>query len=337
VLGPDEGLLQKEAGLVGSGGEGEVVLLSNHGRMRTTTTLLSIALFTSLQAQAPGDSLHMFFDDASDDLQLDSVYPAGCWQVGVPSKTIFSSAYSPGRALVTDTVAPYPENTTCYAEFTLIASNDQYSGRSILFRQRRDMDLSTIASIEVRTPWTSEWYRFGTGWEDWLYVDGIGQVNDGTGYAFTGTSTGWEEIWMESPCIGVFWNEGQRGMKWYDPVMHVRFVFEGQSNPNAHEGWMIDNVRAGVSLCTGSVDEPIDPVLVLSPNPADQYVEIGLRGGGELKEIEIIAADGRIVHAGRLPSSPVDVLDVSGLMSGPYMLRASTSNGELRGKMLVRH
>src|SRR5690348_13086767 len=117
--------------------------------MRTTTTLSLIALFTSLQAQTPGDSLYMFFDDASDDLQLDSVYPAGCWQVGTPAKPVFTSAYSPGRALVTDTVAPYPDSTTCYAEFTLVATEPQYSGRSIFFQQWRDMDTSTTASIEV--------------------------------------------------------------------------------------------------------------------------------------------------------------------------------------------
>jgi hypothetical protein len=304
--------------------------------MRTTVTLLFIALFTSLQAQAPGDSLHLFFDDASDDLVLDSIYPAGCWQVGTPSKTVFTSAYSPGRALVTDTVAPYPENTACYAEFSLVATNFEYLGRSLLFQQRRDMDSTTVASIEVMSEWDTEWHRFGMGWDEWLTIDNFGQPNDGNGYTFTGSSNGWEEVWLESPCIGVLVPGEQRGLKWYSQVMRVRLVFESQGNANGHDGWMIDNVRAGVSLCTGSVEETPGPELMLIPNPADRYAEIRTTGGA-LQNLEIIAADGRLVHAGQLPASPVDVLDLGAVENGLYMLRAHVDGKFLTTPLVVRH
>jgi hypothetical protein len=155
-----------------------------------------------LHAQSPGDSLYMFFDDANDNLQLDSVYPEGCWQVGIPSKPVFTSAYSPGKALVTDTLMPYPDSTTCYAEFTLISTDFNFLGRSVLFQQRLDMSQTDTAYVEVYLSWADEWQRYGTNWDEGAFVDGMGLSGDGTGYAWSDTSTAWQEVGWNPPAWG---------------------------------------------------------------------------------------------------------------------------------------
>lgn len=289
-------------------------------------------------AQAPSDSLHMFFDDASDNLQLDTVYPAGCWQVGVPAKPVFTSAYSVGRALVTDTVSPYPDSTTCYAEFTLLASDPEYLGRSILFKQRRDMDSSTTASIEVQQSMDTSWHRYGTNWDEGLMVNGMGQSTDGTGYAFTGTSSGWEDVWLESPCLGVFWNEGQRSQRWYDPVMRVRLVFQSLGNLNGRDGWMIDNVRAGVSLCSGGLEERSGPLRSVFPNPASSSIKLDLGlPVGDPYTLELLRPDGALMFREHRPNTGSQAIDVSRLADGPYLLRVIANGQQASERIIVQH
>lgn len=293
--------------------------------MRTTATL-SIALLSmsaQMLAQAPGDSLHMFFDDASDNLQLDSVYPEGCWQVGMPSKQEFTSAYSPGRALVTDTLLPYPDSTTCYAEFTLISTDLNFLGRSVLFQQRLDMSQTDTAWVEVYIPWASQWVRYGTNWDEGAFVDGMGMYSDGSGYAWSDTSSAWQEVWLESPCMGVFAGHEETDARWYEPEMRLRFVFRSQANVDGRDGWMIDNIRAGVSICGGGVEENTAESLSVFPVPASDRITLNW-GSTPMPSGNFDVLDGRgaVVRQGTMLSSANQQLDIHDLVPGVYTVRA---------------
>lgn len=305
--------------------------------MRTTITLLITMLVSCASAQAPGDSLHMFFDDASDSLVLDSIYPAGCWQVGTPSKPVFTSAYSPGKALVTDTLLAHPANTTCYAEFKLISTDMNYLGRSILYKQWLDMDTASKASVEIYDPWLLAWRRFAAspGGDEWLNQDTSSTWSPDGPY-WTGVSGGWEDVWLESPCIGVFWNEGERRPKWYEAEMRLRFVFEAGSNPNARDGWMIDNVRAGVSLCTGSVTEQAATAPQLYPVPAGSSLEVVLPGG-TMQRIQVLSPRGEIVQEQAMPATDRATIDTSRLSDGTYSLRVFNGTSVRMGRFTVLH
>ncbi|MCB0778740.1 MAG: hypothetical protein KDC03_04215 [Flavobacteriales bacterium] len=286
-----------------------------------------------LMAQTPGDSLYLSFDDATDDLVLDSIYPAGCWQVGTPSKPVFSGAFSPGRALVTDTLLPYPDSSvTCYAEFTLVATAPNYLGRGIRYMQRRDMDSTTVASIEVRYPWGT-WDPFYVGFEQEVVVDGVPHPHDGTGVHWTGASSGWEEVVLLSGCYYVIWDPGNDGAEWYADTMHVRFAFTSSGNPDARDGWMIDDLRAGVSPCTGGLEEAADRDLLLVPNPAKDRVELDLSGPFSWAAW---SSDGRSQASGRVTG--VDpVLDVSQWPSGSYVLLVQQGGTTHRTRLYVVH
>ena len=298
--------------------------------MRTTATLFTLSIPFFLNAQTPGDTLEMFFDSPGETLQLDSIYPAGCWQVGAPSKTVFTSAFSPGKALVTDTLLPHPADTTCFAEFTLIATDPMYLGRHIYWEQQRDMDsLSSAGWLEFYDPWSLQWHRYSTGGGgDEMYLQGDPTFTD-SGFVFTGTSAVWEAVEAWSPCMFVFWEPGQRT---YEQNLRVRFVFHGGPNPNDRDGWMIDNVRAAVEMCSGGVEENALNDLEVFPVPAvDRLVISGEALDQSNIAVELMRADGAVVPAPVKPGSGTIELNVGALAQGLYLLRVSS------GDQLVTH
>lgn len=301
--------------------------------MRPTSTILLLATSTILRAQLPGDTLVMDFDEGAT-LVLDSVYPAGCWQVGVPAKNLFTSALSLPRALVTDTVEPYPENTTCYAEFTLITDESLgYYGRWIEFDHWLDIEPTTHAWIELESTWSGEWYRFGLSGDDgWLSGNALWTPQ---GYEFDPSAAGWQHVIIDSPCIGVMDGGNDR---WYEPVMRLRFVFVASENPQGRDGWMIDDLRATATICAGGVGEDALGSMTLTPVPATDLVRITL-GSPTIGAvtIEVLSSDGRVVMATRAQSVCTATLDVSGLDSGYYLCRITGDSLLRAARFVVQH
>ncbi|MCC6937523.1 MAG: T9SS type A sorting domain-containing protein [Flavobacteriales bacterium] len=300
-------------------------------RAFVTHTLLAVAQLTF--AQFPGDTLNLNFDEDAT-LVLDSVYPAGCWQVGTPMKSVFTSALSLPHALVTDTLLPYPVNSTCYAQFTLIADEPSgYFGRWIEFDQQLDITLTTHAWIEAQDPWSGNWHRFGTTWEDgWLYSNAL--ITTGMGMEFGSTPNGWDHVVIDSPCLGLMDGGNER---WYDPIMRLRFVFTSLGNPQQRDGWMIDNVRATATICTSGIDQIVPDDLRMVPVPADRSVQLSLdRIHGDVN-LTIRAADGRVVRNERAQSNDRMILDVSDLTDGIYVCSVVNDRTRLIGRLVVRH
>lgn len=285
--------------------------------MRNTATILVLFSCCFVHAQTPGDTLGMYFDAPGETLQLDSVYPAGCWQVGAPVKTVFTAAFSPGKALVTDTVLPYPENTTCYAEFKLIATDWNYLGRNIYWQQQRDMDSTAQGWLEFFDGGMLDWHRFSTGWDEW-YQQGNPTWTD-SGFVFTGASSGWEVVQAYSPCMGLV--DGPEERTW-EPELRVRFVFRSGQNPDARDGWMIDNVRAAVEMCSGGFQEtdPLD--ITAAPLPAaDRITLTGAAFADARTRITCLRADGSSVAVRSSLAANSATLDVSELPEGIYLVR----------------
>ena len=304
--------------------------------MRTSATLFVVLVTAFTVAQTPGDTLTMYFDTPGEPLQLDSVYPAGCWQVGTPTKPVFTSAFSPGKALVTDTLLPHPANTMCYAEFTLLTTDWDYLGRTIQYKQQLDMDTTSQASVEVFDPGLQTWRRFGalTGGDEYV----VGQSGDGTGYTWTCSSGGWEDVWLEAPCWGLFWSEGEKDAEWYDPLMRLRFVFESLGNPDSLDGWMIDNVRASVSFCAGSVGESFLDKVRIHPSPASSNVAIDLgTASQESLAITVFTSDGSMVTNTMRFNGGQARIDVSSWMDGLYLIRIEQEGQYTSRRIIVQH
>ncbi|MBK8499955.1 MAG: T9SS type A sorting domain-containing protein [Flavobacteriales bacterium] len=298
--------------------------------MRTTPTLLLFALPLLSEAQVPGDTLVMDFDEGAT-LVLDSVYPAGCWQVGAPAKPVFTTALSLPRALVTDTILPYPENSTCYAEFTLLADELDWNwGRWFEFDQWLDLAPGTRAWIEARDTWSMDWTRLVDGW----YLSG-NVVYLLEGPEFAGSTNGWEHVIFDSPCIGVMNGPDDR---WYDPLMRLRFVFTSTSNVGGHDGWMIDNFRATATPCSGGISEEGINRLKVDPVPANDVVRLSFGSTIEGDAIiDLITTDGRVVLAQRIQGASLATLDVSAIENGCYVCRVSNKDMSSSARLLVAH
>ncbi len=284
--------------------------------MRSATTLILIAAASLAHAQVPGETLVMDFETGAT-LVLDSVYPAGCWQVGAPNKSVFTSALSLPNALVTDTVQPYPSNTTCYAEFTLLADElSWYWGRWLEFDQWIDLAPGSRAYIEARDTWAADWSRLNDGWYN------SGSVQWGLeGNEFLPSTGGWEHVIFDSPCIGVLDGGNDR---WYDPLMRIRFVLEAGDNSSAHDGWMIDDFRATATPCSGGFAEHAGARLGVTPNPATDRALVDLGDAKGLSIVQVFRTDGKLVTSTSVNGGRV-VLDVSDLSAGPYLIRSSGS------------
>ena len=290
---------------------------------------LSIALVSARTlaiGQVPGDTLLMHFETGAT-LQLDSVYPAGCWQIGAPSKPIFTSAWNPPNALVTDTIQPHAANVTCYAEFTATFTQAwDYPGRSIQFRHRLDMDsLESLAWLEHSGPWTSDWVRAGVVQNELaaLYPP-EGALWTDSGFVFSGTNTEWADATVDLHCLAVVApDDGER--QGGNGTVRLRFVFKGNGNPNGRDGWMIDDVRVSTLYCFGSVDEHGRASISVHPNPATDRVRFdGLPAGPGPFELEVIDAAGRNVSSGLSLPGPQAELDVSHLDPGHYLCLVRT-------------
>lgn len=284
-----------------------------------------------LHGQLPGDTLVMSFD-ASASLVLDSVYPIGCWQVGAPSKPLFTSAHSAPNALVTDTLLPYPENSTCYAEFTLITDEELgYYGRWIEFDQRLDIAPTTHAWVEVQDSWSGQWGRFGSNWADG-WINSASMITTAAGHEFLSTGDGWDHVILDSPCIGVMDGGNER---WYEPIMRLRFVFTSLGNPQGRDGWMIDDLRAVATLCTGGISESGVSIPRLWPNPASNHVTLDFGNGVRSGVVRIFRFDGVLVE--QRPVSGHAQLDLSGFSAGAYLVRVSGPVGGVNSVLMVVH
>ena len=309
--------------------------------MRTTTTLfLSGALLSITNGQAPDDTLLMSFEDPGSLLHLDSIYPTGCWQVGTPAKPVFTSAYSEPNVLVTDTILPHAASTTCYAEYSTTVDDEGNIGRWISFRHRMDMDsLGSFGWVEFRDGFGDTWYRVGdyNGWTFYLSELVGGGLSTDTGIVFTGSNAEWTEVAMSLDCISVMGSaSSDRGGG--PPTMHYRFVFQGDANANAHDGWMIDDVRLASRVCIGAVKENTGEALSVSPVPSSD--RITLNWGSVRKPagtFDVIDARGIAVHRGIILPSTNQQLDIHDLVPGVYTIRALIGERWASARFCVRH
>lgn len=290
-------------------------------------------MVTFAMAQVAGGTMSF---DGADDIQLDSIYPAGCWQVGHPNKPVFTSAYDEPNALVTDTLLPHMDSTTCYAQFTLVANEDFVLGKRLRFKYWSDMDsLHSLGWVEQQGSFSGNWHNVQNGGDYWVHFESSGELQTDSGAFFTGRTGGWHDadIWIE--CMGVFWDpNSDRAGGWSD-TMRLRFAFRGAANVDQWDGWMIDRVTVEPLPCSGSVAEHDQAELSIAPNPADQWVRIDADGmdTGAWGH-QLISMDGRIR---REKVRGVRGLDVSDLPNGLYLLRSEGNGRSISTRLIIQH
>ena len=86
-------------------------------------------------------------------------------------------------------------------------------------------------------------------------------------------------------------------------------------------------------ICSIADTEEITVSMSLSPNPATAQVRIVLPDGVESRIAEVFSLDGRLV----LSATPkTNVIDISNLAAGMYIVKVTTENGESFEKKIVK-
>lgn len=298
--------------------------------MRATILLVLAAAATHTHGQFMGDTLVTHFEGDGATLALDSVYPDELWQVGAPNKVVFTNAWSEPNVLVTDTLAAYPANAASFAEFTITFDEP---GLGLSFRSWVDTEgPGTYGRLETHNPATQEWepisiYGPVRTEYDYLYVTQYTGPDNMEGHFF-GTGGGWEPVRMDAYCLGVFRpTEQHRGGGGGFFVARLRFAFYSSDALAAHDGWMIDDLKATPLGCQGDVETRDLPLLQLEQDVTGAQMTV--RAHAELVKdatVSLLTSDGRLIRSERLQAA-THVVDVAQLAAGTYLCTVQSAGG----------
>ena len=178
---------------------------------------------------------------------IDTVhYPHNRWQIGMPHKPLFDSAYSWPNAIVTDTSFPYCPNDT--SVFTIhfpweIINSLGYPDipMDLWFDYKMDTDASTRVVLEI-----------------WRGVDS-------TWIPLTWTTYDLVDLWKE----GVV-NLPISSLSNYDTVL--RFTFIAGNDTMGKEGWLMDDINIIYSWPEGLGRVQTPDACITFPNPTHSKV-----------------------------------------------------------------
>ncbi len=227
-----------------------------------------------------------------------------CWQVGQPSKNLFTEAYSGTNAIATDTLNPYPVNNHSWFDLR-INLNEEY------------------------------WFiNIGIGFYQKIQTE---STNDG-GYITVSYDKGatWNNIVNDSVCPFIFSPSnpmlpnvnlyssndllfnGEPGFSgavsewqyvefyWYIRVVTkfpvevdtllIRFNFISDSSANELDGWMIDDIRLFYNHINGGISgNDAQKNLQVFPNPVTHESVISTNNNQAIEKVEVFTLTGQFV------------------------------------------
>lgn len=208
-------------------------------------------------------------------LRMDTA--ASCiWQHGNPSKSVFTSALTVSKCLVTDTVNTYPHSNK--SSFIVDLQNDSshscYQYGIMQFIHSVNTDTLAGCYIEVSID-SSNWINIFNPIEPGFRY-GIYKKNN-----FSPEPTGLQNIIPDTLFNGELGFKGNYDsdtmymffeyivIKAYTFSPRFRFTFISDSLSQPNDGWMIDNIVFGSYMGWGSVNENLSHSINIYPNPVE--------------------------------------------------------------------
>lgn len=301
--------------------------------MKTLLLVLGFLLFgNTIEAQI---SYRQYFDgldtSASNSIfvELDTS-ASNVWQIGKPSKTIFTSAATIPNAIVTDTNNNYPPNITSSFRISLTKVISSGSLMAVRWKQKLDFEQHRDGGIV-------EFSKNGGAWENIFNnpkvyrLYGFNQANKDTlpdgSVAFSGTDTMWRDVWL---CYSGFRNTD---------TLDIRFTIKTDS-ANNQEGWMIDNLMAQRTYVhTVPKVESQEKVRVFPTfTTGILHVEADhLLQKQTIISLTIVNADGKIMRAFNNDLQDRFLLDIGQFPAGDYIVTAVTNLGKTVHKIVLSH
>jgi hypothetical protein len=295
-----------------------VFIFEQTNNMRKPLILLVLCLLTVVGHTQEMWYYTMTFDDTTgfSHLTIDSAdHPGNSWQIGMPQKTVFNTAFSPQHAMVTDTLNPYPVNDTAY----FVVNNPAGTGWSfhdavaISGQYWVDSDsISDHGTMELSLDNGSTWINLIN---DPVYASHI--LWESPVPVLTGRSGGWQSFF-----VNVHGLRDVFGVDDNDPVLW-RFGFISDGIDNVRDGLMYDNL--GFYDYAESVPEyGRHDLIAVFPNPVAGELRVKRSSANGAAQIRVYNAAGETAMENSAFTG--EKLDVHNLENGIYLLRFTSGN-----------
>jgi len=299
--------------------------------------LLPLILLVSLTSTViKAQSEYIDFEDTTklSLIYIDTSLANNIWQIGNPSKTLFNSAYTSTNAIVTDTLNTYPVGN--FSSFEITIHQDTvfpwggFRIPYIFFWHKYDTDsLKDGGYMEVSYDGGSVWFNI----EDSIiapYDKFPADTILGNEAAFTGSSNGWQFHW-------IYWGAWCLISSPPDSIL-IRFNFKSDSINTIKEGWMLDNIEYGTTICGGVNEYNIGKIVTITPNPFSNSTIIELSGGESNKAYTFTMYNvlGKKVQEFQFTGSKFKV-DRGNLSEGLYIYMLYSDEGVIHtGKLSIQ-
>jgi len=269
------------------------------------------------------------------------------WQIGLPAKPFFDTAYSTPNAIMTDTALPYPVNNVSSLILSNIDTGTFHAVHGIntltFLHKYQTTQYHDGCAVEVSYNGTS-WQNFlvDTFWQNHSELGSMGQpfsngmyttsdtLFNGT-YGFSGTSSGW----VYSQIEWIWWMAVRRSDSIYVPdSMFIRFTFYSDSTSESLDGWLIDNISLTGQDPSG-ISETIfqSSAVVFFPQPCHNKVNVVSRKGIRPESYTIYDMTGRKISGGIAANN--FFVDVSEIPPGIYEMAIETDEKNFLVKPLL--
>jgi len=244
--------------------------------------------------------------------------PNNIWQIGVPQKTYFTSAYSIPNVIVTDTINSYPTNDT--SSFILIhefvTGSDEFYLEGFYYC---DTDsLNDFGKIEISPDNGNSWILISSDTSTYLGSDGTSfNWPIITNLNLTGNSNGWQYFKIDmNNSLAVF------NSSFGDTIL-FKFTFISDGTAELSDGLMFDNILLFDVFVFG-IEEQSDISVKIFPNPVQ--TEINFEGASfENSVVYIYSLDGKEIL--RKTITDENIIDVSELATGTYIVKVILETG----------
>lgn len=281
------------------------------------------------------DNFQLNFEDTFclKQLTIDTIYDTNnVWQIGIPQKAVFNSSFSEPRAILTDTLNPYPINDT--SVFTVL--NTETGGGFIWphtvvlggYYMVDSDSLNDYGLIEFSPDNGETWIDLinDTVYNQYYYWSWPGPPT------LTGKSDGWEEFSVYLAELGPVFN-----IELEDTFLY-RFTFISDSIHDSLDGLMFDNLWFE-DWVEGIAENGSKKVQFNAyPNPVRDIITIDFENPEkDMFSITIFNQQGKKVLQQDDVSASQIKLDVNSLKNGLYLIHIlNTENGTSgEGKFVV--
>jgi hypothetical protein len=249
------------------------------------------------------------------------------WAIGIPVKTMFDAAYSVPRAMVTDTVNPYPVNNS--SSFYVIIKGECSAAYGISFHHRMNTDsLQDGGTIEISD----------NGGNTWINIIDYPYQYNGPMNVYSSSSTvssmgkpGFTGTFPWKTSSFDFYNPANFDLQIF--VLKFTFASDGtQINPK--DGWMIDDLE--VTSAFESIDgHSNDQKISIYPNPATSSFNINTGSAlADLNSVSIFNYLGEKMKEVSVLSGKS--ISTDGLDPGIYYVSIQNNNRVVTKKMIIQ-